>query len=539
MRRYRPLPAVVFAIIVSALVGGLFGRSALATDDKIPDHYRAFTAALSAIENSYVDKVESDALVTGAIRGMLGTLDPHSSYFTPKEYAQMRERQEGRYYGIGVSIVAVDGDITAVTVFEGSPAYKKGIRSGDVIAKVNTKDAKGWTTEQAMRELRGPRGTTVDVEIRRRGYEALIPFQLTRDEVYIPTVPAYFMIDSTTGYIRMQDFGENTDRDVKHALHDLTSKGMRRLLFDIRNNPGGPLDQAIQVANEFLPRGRMIVYTRGRIANSDQDYRAKDDGEFTDIPIVLLANRNSASASEIVTGALQDHDRAYVVGETTFGKALVQSVYRISAGAGLALTTAHYYTPSGRLIQRPWDASFDEYLSYGLKDQSEVRQHAASELKHTDAGRPVYSGGGIEPDKRVVGQFEGFNPDRLGRQLYARQAFERFAQRFSAQGDTRVSGTSTGRKDVKPNFVVDDAMLADFREQLKGDRVRLDDEAFKKDIDFIRAMIRFRIDEAVFGIAEARRHLVGADPQAQAALAMFGEAQKLTELSKAGRTKAH
>ena len=539
MRRYRPLPAVVFAIIVSALVGGLFGRSALATDDKIPDHYRAFTAALSAIENSYVDKVESDALVTGAIRGMLGTLDPHSSYFTPKEYAQMRERQEGRYYGIGVSIVAVDGDITAVTVFEGSPAYKKGIRSGDVIAKVNAKDAKGWTTEQAMRELRGPRGTTVDVEIRRRGYGALIPFQLTRDEVYIPTVPAYFMIDSTTGYIRMQDFGENTDRDVKHALHDLTSKGMRRLLFDIRNNPGGPLDQAIQVANEFLPRGRMIVYTRGRIANSDQDYRAKDDGEFTDIPIVLLANRNSASASEIVTGALQDHDRAYVVGETTFGKALVQSVYRISAGAGLALTTAHYYTPSGRLIQRPWDASFDEYLSYGLKDQSEVRQHAASELKHTDAGRPVYSGGGIEPDKRVVGQFEGFNPDRLGRQLYARQAFERFAQRFSAEGDTRVSGTSTGRKDVKPNFVVDDAMLADFREQLKGDRVRPDDEAFKKDIDFIRAMIRFRIDEAVFGIAEARRHLVGADPQAQAALAMFGEAQKLTELSKAGRTKAH
>jgi carboxyl-terminal processing protease len=539
MRRYRPLPAVVFAIIVSALVGGLFGRSALATDDKIPDHYRAFTAALSAIENSYVDKVESDALVTGAIRGMLGTLDPHSSYFTPKEYAQMRERQEGRYYGIGVSIVAVDGDITAVTVFEGSPAYKKGIRSGDVIAKVNTKDAKGWTTEQAMRELRGPRGTTVDVEIRRRGYEALIPFQLTRDEVYIPTVPAYFMIDSTTGYIRMQDFGENTDRDVKHALHDLTSKGMRRLLFDIRNNPGGPLDQAIQVANEFLPRGRMIVYTRGRIANSDQDYRAKDDGEFTDIPIVLLANRNSASASEIVTGALQDHDRAYVVGETTFGKALVQSVYRISAGAGLALTTAHYYTPSGRLIQRPWDASFDEYLSYGLKDQSEVRQHAASELKHTDAGRPVYSGGGIEPDKRVVGQFEGFSPDRLGRQLYARQAFERFAQRFSAEGDTRVSGTSTGRKTVKPNFVVDDAMLADFREQLKGDRVRVDDDAFKKDLDFIRAMIRFRIDEAVFGIAEARRHLVGVDPQAQAALAMFGEAQKLTELSKAGRTKAH
>ena len=539
MRRYRPLPAVVFAIVVSALVGGFFGRSALATDDKIPEHYKAFTAALNAIETSYVDKVESDNLVTSAIRGMLGTLDPHSSYFTPREYAQMRERQEGRYYGIGVSIIAVDGDITAFTVFEGSPAHKKGIRVGDVIAKVGDQSAKGWTTDQAMRALRGPRGTNVQIEIKRRGYEKPIPIELTRDEVYIPTVPAYFMVDATTGYIRMQDFGENTDHDVKHALHELASKGMRRLLFDIRRNPGGPLDQAIKVSNEFLPRGKMIVYTRGRIPNSDQDYRATDDGEFTDIPIVLLANRDSASASEIVTGALQDHDRAYVVGETTFGKALVQSIYKISGAAGLALTTAHYYTPSGRLIQRPWDTTFDEYLSYGLKDQDQARTHTPNELKHTDAGRPVYSGGGIEPDKRIAGPVEGFNPTRFGRTLYARQQFEHFAQSYAAEGDTRIGGTSTGRKLVKPNFVVDDAMLAEFREQLKTDRIKMDEESVKKDLDFIKAMIRFRIDEAVFGIAEARRHLIMVDPQAQAALSMFGEAQKLSELSKANKTKAH
>ncbi|HWF86762.1 MAG TPA: S41 family peptidase, partial [Vicinamibacterales bacterium] len=386
MRRYRPLSAVVFAIVVSALVGGFFGRSALATDDKVPEHYKAYTAALSAIETQYVDKVESDNLVYSSIRGMLGTLDPHSSFFTPKEYAQMRERQEGHYYGIGVTIIQVDGDITALSVFEGSPAYKKGIRKGDVMAKIAGEDAKGWSTEQAMLKLRGQRGTPVQIDIKRRGYAAPIPVELTRDEVIIPTVPAYFMIDATTGYIRMQDFGENTDHDVKHALHDLSSKGMRRLLFDIRGNPGGPLDQAIKVANEFLPRGRMIVSTHGRIANSDQEYRATEESEFTDIPIVMLANRNSASASEIVTGALQDHDRAYVVGETTFGKALVQSVYRISGGAGLALTTAHYYTPSGRLIQRPWDATFDEYLSYSLRDQDAARPHNASDLKHTDAG---------------------------------------------------------------------------------------------------------------------------------------------------------
>ena len=539
MRRYRPLPAVVFAIVVSALVGGLFGRSALATDDKVPEHYRAFTAALNAIESSYVDKVEPDRLVYGAVRGMLGTLDPHSSFFDPREYAQMRERQEGRYYGIGVSIQAIDGDITAMLVFEGSPAYKKGIRRGDILARVASEDAKGWTVDQAMHKLRGPKGTNVEVGVKRRGYEQLIPIQLTRDEVTIPTVPAYFMIDATTGYIRMQDFGENTDRDVKHALHDLASKGMKRLLFDVRNNPGGPLDQAIKVANEFLPKGKMIVYTRGRVNNSDQDYRAQEESEFLDIPVVMLANRNSASASEIVTGALQDHDRAYIVGETTFGKALVQSVYRISGGAGLALTTAHYYTPQGRLIQRPWDASFDEYLSYSLRDQDADRPHNPSDLKRTVAGRPVYSGGGIEPDKRVAGPLEGFNPGRFGRTLYARGAFANYAQKYAAEGDNRIAQQATGRKSVKPNFVVDDAMVADFREQLKSDRVRIDEDAFTKDVEFIRAMIRFEIDNAVFGIAEARRHLISVDPQAQAALAMFSEAQKLLELSKGSRTKAN
>jgi carboxyl-terminal processing protease len=539
MRRYRALPAVVFAILVSAIVGGLFGRSAFATDDRIPDHYRAFTAALNAIETSYVDKVDSESLVTSSIRGMLATLDPHSSYFTPREYAQMRERQEGRYYGIGVSIQVFDGDVTAMNVFEGSPAYKKGIRRGDILARVEGEDAKGWTVDQAQRKLRGPKGTVVHVDVKRRGYEQLIPFELARDEVTIPTVPAYFMIDGSTGYIRMQDFGENTDRDVKHALRDLASRGMKRLLFDVRNNPGGPLDQAIKVANEFLPKGRMIVYTRGRIANSDQDYRATEESEFTEIPIVLLANRSSASAAEIVTGALQDHDRAYVVGETTFGKALVQSVYRITAGAGLALTTAHYYTPSGRLIQRPWDASFDEYLSYSLRDQNADQPHNPADLKHTDAGRPVYSGGGVEPDKRVAGPIEGFNPSRFGRSLYARGAFANYAQKYAADGDTRVMQQSSSRKVVKPNFVVDDAVVDDFKDQLKADHVRIDEEGFKKDIDFIRAMIRFEIDNALFGIADARRHLIQVDPQAQAALATFGEAVKLSEMSKGTRTKAN
>jgi carboxyl-terminal processing protease len=530
MRRFHPVSAVLFAVVISALVGGLFGGRALAVDDRVPEHYKTFTAALSAIESGYVDKIDSDRLVYGAVRGMLATLDPHSSFFDPREYAQMRERQEGRYYGIGVSIQAADGDITAMVVFEGSPAHKAGMRRGDVIAKIGNETAKGWTTEQAMLKLRGSKGTPVQIEIRRRGYSQPIPIELVRDEVHLLTVPAYFMVDSSTGYVQLRDFGENTDREIRQALRELTSKGMRRLLLDIRGNPGGPLDQAIKVSNEFLPRGRMIVYTRGRVSNSDQDYRGTEDGAFQNIPMVVLVNRNSASASEIVSGALQDHDRAYVVGETTFGKALVQSVYRISSGAGLALTTAHYYTPSGRLIQRPWDESFDEYLSYSMRDQDANRPHNPKDLKRTDAGRPVYSGGGIEPDKHLAGPTEGFNPTPFGRTLQGRAAFENYAVKFMVEGDGRISQESSGRRTVRRGFEVDDAMIAEFRDQLKADRIRIDEAAFEKDLVFIKSMIRYRIDEVLFGIAEARRRLISVDPQAQLALTMLPEAEKLKGL---------
>jgi carboxyl-terminal processing protease len=244
--------------------------------------------------------------------------------------------------------------------------------------------------------------------------------------------------------------------------------------------------------------------------------------------MVVLANRNSASASEIFTGALQDHDRAYIVGETTFGKALVQSVYPIANGAGLALTTAHYFTPSDRLIQRPWDETFDEYLSYTQKDQEAVKPHKPSDLRRTDSGRPVYSGGGIEPDKYVAGTLEGFSPTPFGRALAGRQEFETFSQKFIAEGDTRIPRElGKGWVVIKPNFTVDDQMLKEFREQLIANRLKVDEAAFQKDLTFIKAMIRFRIDEAAFGIAEARRRMVEVDPQAQAALASFGEAEKL------------
>jgi carboxyl-terminal processing protease len=455
----------------------------------------------------------------------------------PRQYAQLRERQEGRYYGLGISIQVIDGDITVQGIFEGSPAYKLGIRRGDIIAKIDGEDAKGWTSDQAVRKLRGPKGTNVEVSIKRPGAEGLIPISVQRDEITIPSIPAYFMVDQQTGYIRLQDFAENTDRDLGRALDDLGSKGMKRLLLDLRANPGGPLDQAIRVSNRFLRKGDLIVYTRGRVPNSDQDFHATEESEYTTLPLIVLTNRNSASASEIVSGALQDHDRALIVGETTFGKALVQSIYRVSQGAGLALTTARYYTPSGRLIQRPWDGTFDEYLSYTLRDQDANRPHDPKDLKYTDSGRRVYSGGGIEPDRRLDGPVEGFNPSRFARTLFARQLFSGFAQRFSAVGDTRPGASGKDRKFVSPDFTIDQGMVNDFKAFVTSQGVKMDPEAFEADLSFIKAMIRHDIDLALFGVAAARKHLVEADPQAQFALSLFREAEQLTQLarSKAAR----
>ena len=538
MRRYRSVSIAVFAIVFCALVGGFYGRSALAVEDQVPDQYKVFTAALNAIDANYVGTVESDRLVYGAIAGMLQTLDPHSSFMDPRTYAQMRERQEGRYYGLGITIAVVDGQITVVSLFEGSPAYQKGLRRGDIIARIEGEETKGWTSDDAVKKLRGPKGTPVKIALKRSGYDKLIDLAVVRDEIHIPTVPATFMIDPQTGYVRLSEFGENTDQELGQALRALQRQGMKRLVFDLRNNPGGALDQAIKVANRFLPRGNMVVYTRGRVPNSDQDYRATESSDYLNIPMVTLTNRSSASASEIVSGALQDHDRSLIVGETTFGKALVQSVYRVSEGAGVAVTTAHYYTPSGRLIQRPWDDSFDEYLTYTYRDQDPNKAHSPEDLKLTDAGRKVYSGGGIEPDRRYDGPIEGFNPTRFGRTLYARNIFDVYAQRFARKGDTRITTSpSTPARELSPGFEVTDAMVAEFRDLVDKSKMKIDAADWQKDLPFIKAMIRYEIDLDLFGVEAARKDLVKSDPQLQFAVTLFPDAQKLLEMGKITSTQ--
>jgi len=537
MRRVRSLSAAFTIIAVCALVGGLFGRAALSAQDQVPDQYKVFTAALKAVEEKYVGDFESDRLVYSAITGMLQTLDPHSSFMDPRSFAQMRERQEGRYYGLGITINVVEGDVTVFNVFEGSPAFQKGLRRGDVIVLIEGETTKGWNTDQAVRKLRGPKGTSVNIAIRRATYDEPIKLAVMRDEVHIPTVPAAIMLDATTGYLKLQDFGENTDQELGRALRELTQKGMKRLVFDLRGNPGGALDQAIRVSNRFLPKGNLIVYTRGRVANSDQDYRATETSDFLNLPMITLVSRTSASASEIVAGALQDHDRSLIVGETTFGKALVQSVYRLSQGAGAAITTARYYTPSGRMIQRPWDGTFDEYLTYIYRDQDGNKAHKESDLKLTDSGRKVYGGGGIEPDRRFDGPSEGFNPSRFGRSIAARNLFDVYAQQFSRRGDTRLTRQGGKIRELDSSYEVTDQMLGEFKALVQKSPIVFDEAAWQKDLDFIKAMMHREIDMDLFGVAVTYANLAKSDPQLQYALGLFPEAQQLLESGRQAQSR--
>lgn len=537
--------SAVAGLVGLGLVVGLAGAIELTGQERVNERMRIYSAALAAIESEYVEPISevcapaqvcgSEMLVYSSIEGMLRTLDPHSSFFSPGDFARVRERQEGRYFGIGISIVLnpATEEIQVTSLFEGSPAYRAGIRRGDIIAGVGEEDAEGWTTEDVVERVKGPKGTTVDLRIKRPGVDAEIPLTVERDEIRIASVRAAFMLEGQTGYVRLQDFSETTNEELGEALRRLRGEGMQRLVLDLRNNPGGPLDQAIAVSNRFLPRGEVIVSTKGRVRNSDETYRATRQGDYTDVPLVVLVNRESASASEIVTGAVQDHDRGVVVGETTFGKALVQSVYPIANGAGLALTTGRYYTPSGRMIQRPWDGSFDDYMLYVQREQDGEREHRPEDMKLTDGQREVYSGGGIEPDHFVPGPVDGFNPTRFSRMLLARQVFISFAERFTREGDTRPGAQSAAVYTVGPEWTVTEAMVEDFRQFLRSERVAIDEAAFAADRTFIEAMIHYEVDTDLFGLEQARRSLSRVDPQLQEALQHFDQAGTMLDAARA------
>src|SRR6266540_489905 len=398
----------VTVVAVSTLAGGFLGGRVLAGGSRLSDHLRLYTLFRSAVEQEYVHDVKSARLVSASIRELLRTLDPHSNFFEAKEYTNLQERQKGSYYGLGITVQAVDGNITVVAPFEGTPAHRLGIRAGDVISKIEDQDARGMSIDDAVKRLRGPKGTPVRITIVRQGYEAPLEFTVIRDSIPLHSVPYFFMASRSVGYLRLTDFNETTacrpgegegcERELEKALKSLQKSGASAIVLDIRDNPGGLLDQAFAVSNLFLKKGQLVVFTRGRTKRDESNYITETESPFVNVPLVVLTSRHSASASEIVAGALQDHDRALIVGETTFGKGLVQAVYQLENNTGMALTTAKYYTPSGRLIQRDYSgSSFDYYYLSNLNPTGKER-----ETKYTDGGRKVLGGGGIAPDVEVL-----------------------------------------------------------------------------------------------------------------------------------------
>ena len=371
------LGAVSIGLVVgSTLAGGVLGRTALAGGGRLNEQLHLYTAMLGAIEREYVEEVPSDRLVSSSIRELLRTLDPHSNFFEQRDYQTMQERQKGQYYGLGITVVSVDGNITVVAPFEGTPAHRLGIRAGDIISRIEAEDARGMSIDDAVKRLRGPKGTPVKVTIVRQGYDEPLEFTVIRDAIPLHSVPYSFMVSKEVGYIRLTDFNETTacrpgegddcERELEKALRELRREGAKSYILDIRDNPGGLLDQAFAVSNLFMKKGQLVVFTRGRTRRDESNYITETDSPWAEVPLVVLTSRHSASASEIVAGALQDHDRALIVGETTFGKGLVQTIMplRNVRGYALALTTARYYTPSGRSIQRDYaSTSLDDYYS--------------------------------------------------------------------------------------------------------------------------------------------------------------------------------
>jgi carboxyl-terminal processing protease len=509
MKRCRHLILIVCVLLLALLVGGLWGKRLQANSravDELNGLLKTYAEVLNVAEENYADEVDAEKTVYDSIRGMLTTLDPHSNFFDPKTFSQLREDQQGNYYGLGITIGIRNAKPTVISPIPGTPAYRLGIRSGDIIARIEGKPTDGYSVQDVVDKLRGPKGTTVNISIQREGMSELFEFSVVRDEIPHHSIPFAFFIRPKIGYIRIDSFTETTEDELSKSLKTLGSN-LEGLVLDLRNNPGGALNAAIGVADKFLKKDQDVLVTRGRIAAANHSYPAALGAQGPFYPMVVLINGGSASASEIVAGAIQDHDRGLIVGETSFGKGLVQTAFPLSHGAGLALTTGRWYTPSGRLIQRDYShRSFYEYYNnIGQKP-------AATEIRHTDSGREVFGGGGINPDVRI-----SLPPlDSFQTLLLSRSTFFLFVRGYVA---SHVGGE-------KP-LEVDDTLLADFRGFLNSSQLPYQEADFNRNLDFIKREIVYEYNLAKFGPEEAHRVHLDGDAQAIKALDALPQAKAL------------
>ncbi len=520
---------VVSTVLLCALLGGIYGQRVEATaspadDSDVQSSYAAFPKVYNVGEQNYADPVDPDRAIfgppnsnLGAIPGMLRTLDPHSNFFDPRAYAQLREDQEGKYFGVGMSIQGRPGKLgKMVTIvllpMPGSPAFRAGLRPGDVITNVNGKSTEDLNTTQVAELLKGPRGTVAHVTITREGSEEPLEFTITRDEIARQSVDAAFTLRPGIGYIHIVNFNENTSDELAAALRKLNEGSLEGLILDLRGNAGGLLQEAVEVSEHFADKNQLIVYHYGR-QSREKRYYATRGSKGTNYPIVVLINRLTASAAEIVTGALQDHDRALVMGESSFGKGLVQTVYPLAEKSGLALTTARYYTPSGRLIQRSYtDVSLYDYYYH---PRSNSNSH--NEVRLTDGGREVYGGGGIDPDIAVPESKLTPTQETLAR----RGAFFNFGKHYLAI-----------HKTIGRDFVVTDEVLGEFKGFLEKEKVQIADQDFNDNLPFIKERIHLQLVTVIFGENEAARLSVENDDLVVKALEHLPQARELLAKAK-------
>jgi carboxyl-terminal processing protease len=510
------------AILGATLFGGFYGNRLFGAplQSEVSKRFREYTDLLNAVTAWAPDDVGADKFVYSSIDGMLRTLDPHTSFLEPKEYADMQDRQKGSFYGLGILVTKRNDQVTVITPLEGTPAARLGIRAGDVISEVEGVSTDDLPLDDVVKRLKGPKGTTVHIKIVRIGMKEPIPLSIVRAAIPTNSISNVLMLKPGVGYIRIKDFTATTVRELDEAIDKLKGEGMQKLVLDLRQNPGGLLDAAVGVSDHFLDKGQMIVYTKGRTPDSEQSYLAPGKHQKLDMPMVVVVNRGSASASEIVAGALQDHDRAIIVGETSWGKGLVQSVYTLQYGAGLALTTSKYYTPSGRNIQRDYSSFYDYYVADDSEDGNSTEMPLKDRKKFTTAtGRVVYGGGGITPDIFV-------KPAPLSRTtqlLEVRSALFNYGVDYVAK-----------HPDVTEEVVVTPAVMEDFVHfAADKDIAPVADirEALDKPNDrgFIERAVKAEIIAAKFGFDASYPYRLQGDNQIARAMEVLPDSQKLAE----------
>lgn len=478
----------------------------------------------SIVENSYHTDVDPEKMTFSTIRGLLDTLDPHSYFLDPDYFSRMREDYTGKYFGLGIQIQKQDDRLVVVSPIEGTPAWRMGIRPGDVISHIEGEDTKPITSFDAMQKLRGEKGTSVSITIVREGLDE--PWELTiiREEIPLHSVPYAYMLDDVTGYVFIRNFSENTKIELEEKLAGLTVRGMTRLVLDLRGNGGGPLVQSIEVAEEFLPKGKLIVSMRGRNPNYHKDFHAMRDGQYETLPLVILINGGTASASEIVSGAVMDHDRGLVVGTDSWGKGLVQTVFPVAPNIAVALTVAKYLTPSGRSIQRDFSV-IEDYVITRKQTPDEER-----EIMYTSGGRKVLGQGGITPDHTVPATIRPLTMRMLLGGLffsYARKFVD--GQTPLSRGPDLPSEPPARPAAASSPFAVTDAVLEDYRTYLEGSGFEFDKEAFTEAASEISRELEREIVSALRGLEEGNRVHQLSDPQVRKALEVMPEAVRFIE----------